>query len=117
MGAPALSWRIVARVEEGELEQRYHGTRVRPEPEDDVLASEIAAYAYCAKAWHLEYVLGHRADAVADERRRAGTVEHEAHGARVQRLERIGQPLIRTGVILLALALVVTIAALLVGNG
>jgi hypothetical protein len=101
----------------GELEQPYRGTRVRPEADDDVLASEIAAYAYCAKAWHMEYVLGHRADAAADERRRAGIVEHEAHGARVRRLERVGQPFLRAGVFLLALGVALTIAAFLVGNG
>ena len=100
----------------GELDQPYRG-KVRPQADDDVLASEIAAYAYYAKAWHLEYVLGHRADAAADERRRAGTVEHEAHGARIRRLERVGQPLLRVGVILLALGVALAIAAFLVVNG
>ncbi len=28
-----------------------------PDPHADVTASEVASYAYCAKAWHLRYVL------------------------------------------------------------
>ena len=101
----------------GELERPYGGTRVRPEADDDVLASEVAAYSYCAKAWHLEYVLGCRADAAVEKRREVGTAEHDAHGTRVRRLQRIGQPLMRTAVFLLVLAGVLMITAMMIGRG
>lgn len=51
---------------------------------DDVTASELAAYAYCAKAWHLERVVGVEASAEAARRRDVGTAGHERHGAVVR---------------------------------
>jgi CRISPR-associated exonuclease Cas4 len=101
----------------GELEQPHGSARSRRAADDDVNASEVAAYAYCAKAWHLEYVLGLRADAIAEERRELGIAKHDAHGARVRRLQRVGQPLLRIALILFAVAGTLVIAALLVGRG
>ena len=101
----------------GELEQSGRSARSQPATDDDVLASEVAAYSYCAKAWHLEYVLGCRADAAVEKRREVGTAEHDTHGTRVRRLQRIGQPLLRAAVFLFFLAGALMITALMIGRG
>jgi len=83
-----------------------------PDPLADVTASEVASYAYCAKAWHLRYVLGREASRQAVARQEAGVVAHEIHGVRVGRLgwvERRAAILVTAlllfGAVLLALAL------------
>jgi hypothetical protein len=58
-------------------------TEVRT-PDDDATASEIAAFAYCAKAWHLERVIGAPASAASARLRHAGTTHHARHGGGVQ---------------------------------
>ena len=83
--------------------------------DDDVTASDVAAYAYCAKAWHLERVLEHRASRDAAERRDVGVANHLAHGATLQRVQGIGVPLRRVAVAFFALAVLLILAALLVG--
>jgi hypothetical protein len=50
---------------------------------DDVTASEIAAFVYCAKAWHLERVVGALPSAAATRVRAAGTTRHMRHGTAV----------------------------------
>jgi hypothetical protein len=50
----------------------------------DVTASEIAAYAYCAKAWHLERMAGAQPSPAASRARAVGTVRHERHGTDVR---------------------------------
>ena len=67
------------------------------DPRTDVSASEVANYVFCAKAWHLEHVLGGAASANAKDRRAMGAAAHAAHGARIRagsrqvstRLERV----------------------------
>jgi hypothetical protein len=91
-------------------------TAVSPPLEDDiVMASEVAAYAYCAKAWHLEHVLGNPGSAAGQARRDAGSAAHLEHGRRIARSERSARPLFRLAIILLALALILAVAALSVG--
>ena len=52
-------------------------------PRDDIIrASEIAQYAYCARAWWLSRVKGYRSANVAAMRR--GTVQHRTHGRAVE---------------------------------
>lgn len=99
----------------GELEQRPYNARPRLSAEDDVSVSEVAAYAYCAKAWHLEYVLGHGVDSSVEERRESGIADHQAHGKRLRRLQRVGRPLLRAAVILFALSIGLAITALVIG--
>jgi hypothetical protein len=53
-------------------------------PDDDVAASEIAAFAYCAKAWHLERVAGAQASDDSTRIRSAGTAHHARHGSSVR---------------------------------
>jgi 3-mercaptopyruvate sulfurtransferase SseA len=51
--------------------------------EDDVLrASEVGQYAYCARAWWLARVKGHRSINVAALDR--GSTRHRAHGRTVE---------------------------------
>ena len=50
----------------------------------DVTASELAAFVYCAKAWHLERVLGAVPSTAANERRDAGIGDHGRHGNAVR---------------------------------
>lgn len=57
-----------------------------PDSHTDVTASEVASYAYCAKAWHLRYVMEREPSRVASVRQEAGIVAHEIHGSRVGRL-------------------------------
>lgn len=57
-----------------------------PESRTDVTASEVATYAYCAKAWHLRYVLRREPSGQASAHEQAGVVAHEIHGLRVKRL-------------------------------
>jgi hypothetical protein len=67
------------------VSDRTLGPERMPDPGADVTASEAAAYAFCAKAWHLEHVLDKAPSAAARERRAGGAAEHEAHGAEVVR--------------------------------
>ena len=78
-----------------------------PDPGRDVTASEVADYAYCAKAWHLQHVLGKEPSRHATVRQKAGVTAHEAHGIAVRKLawlERRATNLI-AGLLLLAVAL------------
>ena len=85
-------------------------------PDRDVTASEIGAYAYCAKAWHLERVLRAAPTADSARRRAAGVARHRAHGSRVRTLGVAGRALAWTAAILLALAALLAVAALAVGR-
>ena len=87
---------------------RRHMKRAPGQPEStDVTASEIACYAYCAKAWHLEHVQHVVASDDTSRRREEGVAAHEAHGARIRAL---GQVRSRTRVIVAVLLLVVALA-------
>lgn len=84
-----------------------------PSPTDDVTASEIACYAYCAKAWHLQYVLGVDGRPEASMRRTVGVAQHRAHGRRVAFLSRLGRRRRLLVTSLLALAALALFAAVL----
>ena len=78
-----------------------------PDSHTDVTASEVASYAYCAKAWHLRYVLGREPSRQASVQQEAGVVAHETHGVAVRRLawlERRATALV-VGLLLLGAAL------------
>jgi hypothetical protein len=77
--------------------------------DDDVMASEVATYVFCAKAWHLERVLGATASAVAEEKRAAGSLAHETHGSRARRQQRMGRWLVLGTALLFAIALALLI--------
>lgn len=88
------------------------GSPKRPaSPADDVLVSEAANYAFCAKAWHLEYVLRRSASTEAAQRRAEGTRSHHRHGARVSQLHRLGPRLPLGSFLLLVLAAVLFVLA------
>jgi hypothetical protein len=76
---------------------------------DDVLASEAATYAFCAKAWHLEHVLQRPVAKQVAERRATGTALHEEDGVRLVSARRVRTRLVFCSILLLGLA-----AALLV---
>lgn len=78
----------------------------------DVSASEVANYVFCAKAWHLEHVLGGTESDGARERRVMGVAAHVNHGASV----RAGRRQIRTR-LERALAIVLVVALLLLVYG
>lgn len=90
--------------------------KVRASAQDDVLASEAATYAFCAKAWHLEYVLCRLPAAGVVQRRSEGTKKHEEHGARVSEQQRSGPRLLIWSVALLVLAGVLVMFALLASS-
>ena len=71
----------------------------------DVSASKAANYTFCAKAWHLEHVLGAKPSAIADQRRTAGVEAHVRHGADVLSASRMSIWLVRGVVALLVIAL------------
>ena len=81
--------------------------------DDDVTASEVAAYTYCAKAWHLERVLGRPVDSATTSRRISGADRHLAHGVRISRLSRFGRGALLTSGALFVIAAVLLATALL----
>src|SRR6266699_5686806 len=80
-----------------------------PDSHTDVTASEVANYAYCAKAWHLRYVLRRVPSGQAFAEQEEGVVAHEIHGVRVKRLAWLERraPILDVGLSLLGAALVV----------
>jgi hypothetical protein len=87
-----------------------------PDREGDVMASEVATYVFCAKAWHLECVLGAKASAAAEEKRAAGSLAHEAHGSRVRHQQRFGRWLVRSTTLLFAIAIVLLILGIVLSR-
>ncbi|HUQ81067.1 MAG TPA: hypothetical protein VM076_08020 [Gemmatimonadaceae bacterium] len=90
-----------------------HPDQLRNENDDDVTASEVAAYAYCAKAWHLERVLERSVDIQAQHRRAEGVERHVEHGASVRQSQRPAWWSRRAIFALLLLALALLAVALL----
>lgn len=84
-------------------------SRLPPDSQVDVTASEVANYAYCAKAWHLRYVLRREPSGQAAAHQQAGVVSHEIHGTRVKTLAWLERcaPILVIGLSLLGAALVV----------
>ena len=80
--------------------------------DDDVTASEVAAYAYCAKAWHLESVLRRPVDSATTRRRVTGADRHLTHGARVARVSRFGRMAFWASGVFLVVAAVMFVIAL-----
>lgn len=95
--------------------RREHRVSRRQETEasrlagDDVTASEIAAFVYCAKAWHLERVVGSLPSAAAERARAAGTTHHVRHGTSVRLGSWLGRHARSTVVALLLLALLLAV--------
>jgi hypothetical protein len=75
-----------------------------------VTASEAGTYAFCAKSWHLEYVLDASPSQAARQLRVRGTTAHEAHGAQVRKSPRVTQ--LMTGVTIVLFATSVVLFAL-----
>lgn len=84
--------------------------------EDDVMASEMASYVFCAKAWHLECLLGAMASATAEEKRAAGSLAHEGHGSRVRQQQRMGRWLVLGTALLFAIAVVLLVVGIVVSQ-
>lgn len=84
-------------------------TGLPPDSHTDVTASEVSSYAYCAKAWHLRYVLKREPSRQASAHQQAGVASHEIHGMRVKRLAWLERraPILVVGLSLLGAALVV----------
>ena len=82
--------------------------------QDDVTASEIACFAYCAKAWHLEHVLHVVATDEVIQRRESGVSAHNVHGRRMRLLDSLAERMVALIATLLLLALLAAIAALMV---
>lgn len=80
-----------------------------PDSQGDVTASEVANYAYCARAWHLRYVLRRAPSGQPFAQQEAGVVAHQIHGVRVKRLAWLERqaPILVVGLGLLGAALVV----------
>ena len=81
--------------------------------DEDVTASEVAAYTYCAKAWHLESVLRRPVDSATTSGRISGVDRHLAHGTRVSRIGRFGRVAVWASGVLLVVAALLLAAALL----
>lgn len=77
----------------------------------DVTASELAAFAYCAKAWHLERVLGLRPGAPAARARDAGIAAHAEHGRQAAARDRVPRWTTVITLLLLTLAAVLLVLA------
>jgi len=90
---------------------RRSGRPRRAMGQDDVSASEAAAYTFCAKAWHLEHVAGNAPTAAAAERRAHGIRAHDRHGAQITRW----RTRVRTVFPWTLVALVIAVALLILG--
>ena len=84
--------------------------------QDDVMASEVATYVFCAKAWHLERVLGATASVSSDEKRAAGSLAHETHGSRVRQQQRMGRWLVLGTALLFAIAVALLILGIVLSR-
>ena len=82
---------------------------------EDVTASELAAFAYCAKAWHLERVVGTRPSSIAERARQAGVYHHASHGNAVRAGSWLGQYLGVTVATLFVVAALLGFVALFIG--
>jgi len=60
------------------------GIGARKRPDDDVTASELGAFTYCAKAWHLARVAGVPVTDGAARSRDGGIIDHARHGRSVR---------------------------------
>lgn len=79
---------------------------------DDVIrASELAQYAYCARAWWLGRVMGFRSTNVAAMRK--GLARHRAHGQMVEGYHRLR----RLAIAFLVLAIAALVAWILLSLG
>lgn len=76
-----------------------------------IRASELAQYAFCARAWWLGRVMGYRSANVAAMRQ--GTARHRAHGRAVEGYHRLR----RLALALLALAAAAFVAWALLNLG
>ena len=85
---------------------------IPPPSGDDVTVSEVATYAFCAKAWHLEHALQYPASRNSLGRRAAGTALHQEHGAEVTRARPTGTRLVFWSILLLGLAAIVLVLGL-----
>jgi hypothetical protein len=85
-------------------------------PSTDVSASEVANYTFCAKAWHLEHVLGGKPSAMADQRRIAGVEAHARHGAAIRSANQMSTWLVRGLVALLLIAVGVLVLGLVLSG-
>lgn len=71
-------------------------------------ASEIAAFTYCAKAWHLEYVRKAQPTLEARALRAEGVRQHEVHGRLLVTQERLERHrIVLTGVLLVVALLAI----------
>ena len=84
-------------------------SRQKGEHDSEITASELAAFVYCAKAWHLERVLGAVPSTAANERRDAGIGDHGRHGNAVRVGSWLGRhsAAVIAGFVLLAILFVV----------
>ena len=93
---------------------RYPTSEHVPRDGHDVTASELGTYAFCAKAWHLERVLGARPSSEAARLRTEGVQHHEQHGRQVELLHRTGPRLLQLSIALFVLGAVLVALAILV---
>ena len=96
------------------MQMRKPRSAVALSDRDDVTASEIACFAYCAKAWHLEHVLQVVPADEVMQRRERGVTAHNVHGQRVRLLDTLARRRIALMTGFLLFALVAAIAALMV---
>jgi hypothetical protein len=80
---------------------------------DEVTASEVGCYTYCARAWYLEHVRRVVPGRGTALRRAQGVKQHELHGRRLLLVERLGRNDRFIMASLLVLALLAALAATL----
>jgi len=83
--------------------------------DEDVTASEIACFAYCAKAWHLQYVLRQQPTIDVTERRERGVLHHEAHGRAIMLQARVARHRPWLVIVLLLIAALAVVGVVFLG--
>ena len=94
------------------MKKRARSAGNRSVGEKDVTASELAAFAYCAKAWHLEHVAGARPSSAAESKRNVGTSRHRQHGVQTRAGAWLGRHGWAAAITLLLAAVLLSLVAL-----
>lgn len=86
-----------------------------PHHHADIAISELASFAYCAKAWHLEKVVGVSAMPAVRRNRDAGVAHHVAHDRQARSAIQVSRRIRVLPFVLILIAVALFAAAIAAG--